>query len=169
MPPRTQAFALPVLQVIHEARREEALAAAAPQAAARRPPAATIRLNTDDRDALFEVDEVGTVCRAQSAYAWAGARATVGFTAGAYYFEATPQDAGIVRVGWATRSASTNLGTDTQGFGYGGTGKRSHAGAFEDYGEPYTRGDVIGCAAGRAGCVRLHEPSRCRAHAAAAC
>jgi ATP-dependent RNA helicase DDX1 len=35
-------------------------------------------------------------------------------------------DEGLCRFGWSTRAASLDLGTDRQGFGYGGTGKKSH-------------------------------------------
>ena len=38
-----------------------------------------------------------------------------------------------------------SLGTDDQGFGFGGTGKKSNAGKFDDYGESFTLNDVIGC------------------------
>lgn len=31
------------------------------------------------------------------------------------------------------------------GYGFGGTGKKSHASQFEDYGESFTLNDVIGC------------------------
>ena len=34
-------------------------------------------------------------------------------------------------------SAKLALGTDGFGFGFGGTGKKSHAGAFEPYGAPF--------------------------------
>ena len=37
------------------------------------------------------------------------------------------------------------LGTDHESFGYGGTGKKSHGRKFEDYGERFGMGDVIGC------------------------
>lgn len=37
------------------------------------------------------------------------------------------------------------LGTDDKAFGFGGTGKKSHAGQFEDYGESFTLNDIIGC------------------------
>lgn len=52
---------------------------------------------------------------------------------------------GLCRCGWSTVGASHNLGTDKQGFGFGGTGKKSHANQFDVYGEPYTVGDVLGC------------------------
>ena len=45
-------------------------------------------------------------------------------------------DDGLVRLGWATRAAG-ELGTDRHGFGYGGTGKKSHVRKFEDYGRPF--------------------------------
>lgn len=37
------------------------------------------------------------------------------------------------------------LGTDAKGFGFGGTGKKSTAAKFEDYGESFTLNDVLGC------------------------
>lgn len=40
---------------------------------------------------------------------------------------------------------SLYLGTDDKGFGFGGTGKKSYAGKFEDYGESFTLNDIIGC------------------------
>jgi ATP-dependent RNA helicase DDX1 len=48
-------------------------------------------------------------------------------------------------VGWSTRAAKLELGTDKNGFGFGGTGKKSNNRQFDDYGEPFTKGDVIGC------------------------
>ncbi len=32
-----------------------------------------------------------------------------------------------------------------KGFGFGGTGKKANANAFENYGKAYGKGDVIGC------------------------
>ena len=49
---------------------------------------------------------------------------------------------GLCRVGWATRAASYEIGKDRRSFGYGSTGKKSHAGSFEDYGTPF--GKVTG-------------------------
>eukprot|EP00889_Picochlorum_renovo_P006216 jgi/Picre1/33246/NNA_008570.t1 len=64
---------------------------------------------------------------------------------GKAYFEITVEDEGLCRVGWATRHGSLDIGTDTQSFGYGGTGKKSHGKKFEDYGESFGLHDVIGC------------------------
>ena len=66
-------------------------------------------------------------------------------TAGKACFEVTLRDTGLCRVGWASATASLALGTDTQGFGFGSTGKKSVASKFEDYGEPYSAGDTITC------------------------
>lgn len=41
--------------------------------------------------------------------------------------------------------ASLDLGTDKYGFGFGGTGKKSHAKQFDNYGESFGMHDVIGC------------------------
>ncbi len=44
-------------------------------------------------------------------------------------------DEGLCRVGWAGATASLDLGTDKHGFGFGGTGKKSHNKKFEEFGE----------------------------------
>ena len=48
-------------------------------------------------------------------------------------------------MGWSTLTADLNLGTDKQGFGFGGTGKKSNNRQFDTYGEPFTMHDVVGC------------------------
>ena len=54
-------------------------------------------------------------------------------------------DEGLCRIGWSTRSADLDLGTDKHGFGFGGTGKKSYARQFDTYGEPYKLNDILGC------------------------
>ena len=54
---------------------------------------------------------------------------------GRYYYEATVTDEGLCRVGWSTAQANLELGTDSQGYGFGGTGKKSFARQFDTYGE----------------------------------
>lgn len=103
---------------------------------------------------------------------WVGCRATIGVkrnsgaiinppegnTAGKvesfnkFYFECTILGDGIVRIGLSTSDASLDLGTDSFGFGYGGTGKKVHANIFEDYGyndstkvQKFTKNDIVGC------------------------
>ena len=51
---------------------------------------------------------------------------------------------GICRAGWSGLAAKLALGTDRQGFGFGGTGKKSFGNSFDSYGEPYGEGDVLG-------------------------
>ena len=86
---------------------------------------------------------------------------------GIFYFEATqlpPADGdaaagGILRVGLSTDRASLALGTDTEGFGYGGTGVKCSGllkadreprpgqpagSAFAPYGRKFGAGDVVG-------------------------
>lgn len=66
---------------------------------------------------------------------------------GIYYYECTitgPQN-GIPRIGWSTKAANLELGKDIHGYGYGGTGKKSSNNNFEDYGQKYGPGDIIGC------------------------
>lgn len=68
------------------------------------------------------------------------------FTSGLSYFtQAHCKDEGLNRVGWSTLSADHNLGTCKQGYGFGGTGKKSNCRQFDTYGEPFTMHDVIGC------------------------
>jgi ATP-dependent RNA helicase DDX1 len=43
------------------------------------------------------------------------------------------------------QTAVYDIGTDRMSFGFGGTGKKSHARDFKDYGEAYGKNDVIGC------------------------
>ena len=54
---------------------------------------------------------------------------------GKYYFETTVTDEGLCRIGWATMKARLELGTDKEGFGFGGTGKKSFGKQFDSYGE----------------------------------
>ena len=52
---------------------------------------------------------------------------------------------GLARLGWSSAASALELGTDKGGFGYGGTGKKSNAKEFKDYGAAFGEGDVIGC------------------------
>lgn len=47
----------------------------------------------------------------------------------------TVNNDGLCRVGWSTERALLDLGTDREGFGFGGTGKKSHGKQFDNYGE----------------------------------
>lgn len=51
--------------------------------------------------------------------------------------QVTLQDEGLCRVGWASRAANYEIGKDARSFGFGSTGKKSHGGAFTDYGRAF--------------------------------
>lgn len=70
---------------------------------------------------------VGHRCQARNDRAWAGGRGTVGASQGKVYYEVTVADEGLCRVGWSTRQASLDLGTEPISFGFGGTGGDSVA------------------------------------------
>ena len=104
-----------------------------------------VRLSLLDREPNFAIDETGLVCQAREEKDWQGCRASMGITKGRYYFEITVKDEGLCRVGWSTKSARFALGTDKEGFGFGGTGKKVFSSKFLDYGAAFGRGDTVGC------------------------
>eukprot|EP00899_Mesostigma_viride_P015632 jgi/Mesvir1/2406/Mv22148-RA.1 len=145
---KTGAFALPLLQVIHEAmvaktRGKPAGGKGGGGGKAGAPP--PVVMNINDRDPMLAIAPDGLVCQSRSETKWCGARATVGAVAGQVYYEARVTDEGLCRVGWSSKAAGLELGTDNQSFGYGGTAKKSHARQFLDYGAVYGKDDVIGC------------------------
>jgi ATP-dependent RNA helicase DDX1 len=154
---KTGAFALPAIQIVHEVKRdleESAAAAAAAKAggassaaasASSAAPAAAATLNVNDRSALVTLSPDRLMSQCRHPKDWGGVRAGRGVMRGRVCYEVTVRDDGLCRVGWSTAAASLDLGTDRGGFGYGGTGKRSHDRAFEAYGEEFKKGDVIGC------------------------
>ncbi|KAH9364012.1 hypothetical protein HPB48_020663 [Haemaphysalis longicornis] len=103
----------------------------------------------------------GLTTQSRDQKGWHGCRCTKGVQhRGKYYFEAKVTDEGLCRVGWSSLAASLDLesqivvntlctflspGTDKQGFGFGGTGKKSFNRQFDSYGEPFGMHDVIGC------------------------
>jgi ATP-dependent RNA helicase DDX1 len=82
------------------------------------------------------IDPEGLLCQSRDQAQWHGCRCAKGvINKGKYYYEATVTDEGLCRVGWSTPEATLDLGTDRFGFGYGGTGKKSNAKDFTNYGE----------------------------------
>lgn len=145
---KTAAFALPVLQLVMETKRREAegksgTTCGAGEAKNER----DWRLSGVDRDGMLGIEGVDGSKAFVTTSRWVGGRSTLGVCKGKAYFEATlleEGNQGVGRVGWSTARANYNLGTDKYGFGYGGTGKKSHEGRFETYGEIFKKGDVIG-------------------------
>ncbi|VDN98034.1 unnamed protein product [Rodentolepis nana] len=89
---------------------------------------------------------------------WAGTRANYGVKSGKTFFEvkivkelfidSTDESIDdvthVLRVGWSMDKSGLTLGEELNSFGYGGTGKKSTDGKFEDYGSPFKEGDVVG-------------------------
>ncbi len=122
-----------------------------------------VQLSFYDRSHGLAIDSDGLTCQSRDQRIWNGARSTKGVKGkgqfvllnlfisrsfdmlGRYYFEVTQTDPnGIVRIGWSVPAGQLDLGTDNQGFGYGGTGKKSFAKQFDDYGETYGINDIVG-------------------------
>lgn len=150
---KTGAFSLPVVQIVHERMRrgpgEEASASAEDGDAE-----GSVQMSRCDRSAIMAVSDDGMGCQARSDRAWGGVRGTKGVSLvggastgrpGKVFYEVLVEDEGLCRVGWTTKHGSLELGTDKESYGYGGTGKKSHAKKFEEYGETFGLHDVIGC------------------------
>lgn len=139
---KTGAFCLPIVQIVHEARRTTE----APQPATlSSSDATTITLSTIDRGRTVAVDEEHSICQCRHPIIWDGVRATRCVASGKWYFVARMCDDGISRLGWSSANAALILGTDRRGFGYGGTARKSHGGKFDPYGEKYGKGDYVTC------------------------
>lgn len=102
-------------------------------------------MSTHDRGSALAVAPDGLRVQSREQKEWHGARCTRGVTKGKWGFEATVTDEGLCRVGWSTLTASLDLGTDRNGWGFGGTGKKSHNRQFDSYGEAFGKSDIINC------------------------
>lgn len=161
---KTGAFGFPALQLVHELRQARPSggggdndnkpgSAAAAAAACAAPLALPSAVWSDSaRDALVAVAPAGLTVQCRHPKQWGGVRGTRGIQVGqsrsagtGWYWELTLDDEGLARVGWATSAGALNIGMDAASWGYGGTGKKAHGKKFDDYGEAYERGDVIGC------------------------
>eukprot|EP00037_Helgoeca_nana_P016987 m.160263 g.160263 ORF g.160263 m.160263 type:complete len:733 (-) comp23784_c0_seq5:112-2310(-) len=140
---KTGAFCLPVLQIVYESHYQRA--SAAEQSKKEPEGHGPCVMNPFDRQPDFAISEDGLLCQSRVERGWQGARTTLGVVKGKHYYEALMTDEGLCRCGWSTVGASHDLGTDKQGFGFGGTGKKSHARQFDTFGEPYGKNDVLGC------------------------
>lgn len=140
---KTGAFCLPILQIVWETLKDIQMGK-------------TSKINKEasphwlmsffDRDPGLAVTPDGLRCQSRDPKLWQGVRGTKGVNGkGKYYYEATVSDEGLCRVGWATPQAALDLGTCKDGFGFGGTGKKSNCRQFDDYGESFGLKDVIGC------------------------
>lgn len=149
---KTGAFSLPMLQCVYE-RLQSAASSSSSGAkesgggggAIEVEEEIAVHICQNDKDNMVLVSSDCREAYGQAEKQWTGGRATHGTKKGKYYYEATVVSKGICRFGFSTMAAHTELGRDTHGFGYGGTGMKSHKNAFEKYGENYGEGDTIGC------------------------
>ncbi|XP_023692056.1 ATP-dependent RNA helicase DDX1 [Paramormyrops kingsleyae] len=143
---KTGAFSIPVIQIVYETLKDQQEG---------KKGKATVKtggsvltkwqMNPYDRSPAFAISADGLCCQSREVKEWHGCRTTRAVTKGKYYYEVSCHDQGLCRVGWSTGQASLDLGTDRNGFGFGGTGKKSHNKQFDSYGEEFTMHDVIGC------------------------
>ena len=147
---KTAAFCLPMIQCVHERLRESGgdstAASSSSSSSSSAPVTPEVRISDNDKDNIVSVSANGLTASSAAEKQWAGARATHGVKGGKCYYEAIISGAGICRMGFSTMAAHHELGRDAHGFGYGGTGMKSLNNSFEQYGEKYGNGDVIGCA-----------------------
>ncbi|XP_015602047.1 ATP-dependent RNA helicase Ddx1 [Cephus cinctus] len=142
---KTGAFCLPILQTVWETLKDiESGKGMGTGKSVQTSPHWSLSLF--DRGRALAVTPDGLRCQSREQKEWHGCRANKGVQGeGKYYYEATVTDEGLCRVGWSTSQANLDLGTDKFGWGFGGTGKKSNARQFDDYGEAFGMHDVIGC------------------------
>ena len=139
---KTGAFGLPIVQSVFESRRKDLRLQS--ESRGSKDKTRNYRFNPNDRSSICRISRDGLILESQGIRAWGGCRSFVGVVQGAHYYEVEILG-GLGRVGWSTSAASYDLGTDSFGFGYGGTAKKSNKRRFESYGKTYKEGDVIGC------------------------
>uniref|UniRef100_A0A673JUH2 ATP-dependent RNA helicase DDX1 n=1 Tax=Sinocyclocheilus rhinocerous TaxID=307959 RepID=A0A673JUH2_9TELE len=140
------AFSIPVIQIVYETLKDQQEGKKGRSAV--KTGGAVFnkwQMNPYDRSPAFAIGADGLCCQSREFKEWHGCRSTKAVTKGKYYYEVTCHDQGLCRVGWSTAQASLDLGTDKYGFGFGGTGKKSHNKQFDSYGEEFTMHDTIGC------------------------
>ncbi|RWS29841.1 ATP-dependent RNA helicase DDX1-like protein [Leptotrombidium deliense] len=142
---KTGAFCLPVLQIVWETMYDTSSKKASANKAAN-----SFMLCAKDMGSEAQVSNDGLKIESKNPRAWQGVRTNKGVKRtddgnNKFYYEAYFSDAGLARVGWSFDFATLDLGTDRNGWGFGGTGKKSNSKNFENYGVAFgDRGDVIG-------------------------
>lgn len=135
---KTGAFALPLLQIVHESLRSDL-------SIRNDPVPNNITMSRSDRDTQCAVSESGLLVQSRHPKEWAGVRSTFAPYTGKYAFECCITDEGLCRIGVSAKASLRSLGTDSQSYGYGGTGMKSHDGVFVSYGVPFGLNDIILC------------------------
>lgn len=142
---KTGAFCLPILQIVWETLKDFESGKTGSNAVQQQQ-SPHWSLSLFDRGRALAITPDGLRCQSREVKEWHGCRANKGVQgSGRFFYEATVTDEGLCRVGWSTSQASLDLGTDRFGYGFGGTGKKSNAKQFDNYGESFGMHDVIGC------------------------
>ena len=128
---KTGAFCLPVIQIVQEGKRN-----AFGHKRANKPSSGGQKclLNMNDRSDIVAISPEGTAMQTRDFRMWGGSRSTYGVVKGKVYYEVECKDEGLSRFGYGTDKADLNLGTCPEGFGFGGTGKKSNKRQFDEYG-----------------------------------
>ncbi|XP_075717203.1 ATP-dependent RNA helicase DDX1 isoform X2 [Rhinoderma darwinii] len=143
---KTGAFCIPVIQIVYETLKDQQEGKKGKTSIKTGSSVLNKwQMNPYDRGSAFAIGSDGLCCQSREVKEWHGCRSTRGVNKGKYYYEVSCHDQGLCRVGWSSLQASLDLGTDKFGFGFGGTGKKSHNKQFDNYGEEYTMHDTIGC------------------------
>lgn len=151
---KTGAFCMPIIQVVYEQILEAKKQSSTGQQQSKK------KLD-DNRWLLSAIDRAPDVVLSQDLLTaqsksgnWQGCRANKGLKKSkikpqankCYYYEVHFSEQGLARVGWSFGDASLDLGTDRNGYGYGGTAKKSNNRQFSDYGLPFgEKFDIVGC------------------------
>lgn len=135
---KTGAFGLPCLQIVHEVLQGKCATRKATKSNLK------CELNLNDKDMFVLVTEDGLDCKSDNDKRWNGIRGTIEVMQGKYMYEVEIVE-GLIRVGWSAGFSALELGIDDKSYGYGSTGKKSFNRKFDDYGETYEEGDIIGC------------------------
>lgn len=141
---KTGAFCLPVIQIVQETKRESAHGGQGSKS--EKQLTQKCMLNVDDRSDIVAVSPACDEMQCRDFRAWGGCRATWAALDGAQvYYEVDCRDEGLSRFGFGSANCDLNLGTCPEGYGFGGTGKKSNRRQFDSYGEAFGHGDIIGC------------------------
>lgn len=160
---KTGAFCIPIVQVVYEQILEckdkskkkgsgddgtgqQVVEGATPKG----PTKMTLSIN--DRDPGLVLNSDLLMAQSKSGQ-WQGCRANKGVKLSRQskrnnriYYEVYFSDQGLARVGWSLSSGRLELGLDRDGWGYGGTAKKSNNKQFADYGQTFgEKFDIVGC------------------------
>lgn len=151
---KTGAFCIPIIQVVYEhllAPKEGAKLSTSAKKHQSSQGAMTFSVMDRDPDLVLSGDHLTTQSKSGK---WQGCRANKGIKRlrqggglnSSLYYEVHFADKGLARVGWSFSNASLELGTDKDGYGYGGTAKKSNDRQFLDYGCEFgEKFDIVGC------------------------